>query len=547
MGGDNRSIKSLFWIAFGLITIVHLLGMLLIDIMDVDAAQYASISREMLESGDFLQVQHRHTDYLDKPPLLFWVTALSFELFGISNFTFRLPSFLFLLLGVYSTFRLGKLYYDARTGQLAALVLYSCQAWFLFSHDVRTDTILANVLIFGLWQLAVFIKDRSLISLILGAAGIGLAMLEKGPIGLMVAVWALGSEIAYKRNWRAIFRWEWLLGLLVIGAILSPMSYGLYKQFGWPGLEFYYWTQSFGRITGQSEWADDSTVFYFVHTFLWAFLPWIFLAVYGIAKSIIVLVKSRFSGKQPVELLTLGGFLITFVALSFSHYKLPHYIFVVFPLVSIITAKTIWEVIDTSAGSKVFVALQSFVFLVASSVVVLMLTIVFPIDNWWILLAELILFVASFYLLAIKRTLINQLVYASLLTIIGVNFILNTHFYPKLLEYQSGAAAGRYIVENDIPTDSIYVMLDTIQEAVNSLDFYSGSIIENANVEFVANASGIWVFVSEQRKRELEAKNIDFVVERDFKAFPVTKLSLKFMNPASRNAVVSRDYLLKIR
>ena len=56
-----------------------------IDVMDVDASQYASIAMEMLQGGSWLEVQHRHADYLDKPPLLFWASALSYALFGISK------------------------------------------------------------------------------------------------------------------------------------------------------------------------------------------------------------------------------------------------------------------------------------------------------------------------------------------------------------------------------------------------------------------------------------------------------------------------------
>ena len=105
-----------------MLSLVHLLGMLLIDIMEIDAAQYASISQEMLQTGDYLQVHHRYDDYLDKPPLLFWLTSFSFKLFGASNFSFRLPSFLFLIIGLISTYKLSRLLYDQRTGLLAVLV-----------------------------------------------------------------------------------------------------------------------------------------------------------------------------------------------------------------------------------------------------------------------------------------------------------------------------------------------------------------------------------------------------------------------------------------
>jgi 4-amino-4-deoxy-L-arabinose transferase-like glycosyltransferase len=48
---------------------------LFLDVMDVDAAQYASIALEMTQNGSWLQVMHRGTDYLDKPPLLFWLVG----------------------------------------------------------------------------------------------------------------------------------------------------------------------------------------------------------------------------------------------------------------------------------------------------------------------------------------------------------------------------------------------------------------------------------------------------------------------------------------
>ncbi|MDP4935318.1 MAG: hypothetical protein NWR30_11420, partial [Salibacteraceae bacterium] len=107
------------------------------------------------------------------------------------------------------------------------------------------------------------------------------------------------------------------------------MSIGLYQQWGFKGLRFYYWTQSFGRITGESEWNNHTGFEFFLHTFLWAFLPWSLLAIGAMANKLRQL-------KQG-EYLTLGGFLLPFIALSFSKYKLPHYIFVTFPFLAILT------------------------------------------------------------------------------------------------------------------------------------------------------------------------------------------------------------------
>ncbi|MBK5279993.1 MAG: glycosyltransferase family 39 protein, partial [Bacteroidia bacterium] len=119
--------------------IVYIIGWF-INVMDPDSAQYASITREMLERGDYLQFTDQGREYLDKPPLLFWLSGISFKLFGINNIAFRIPAFLATLLALYSTFKLAELYYDRKTGYLSALILATAQATFLINHDVRTDT-----------------------------------------------------------------------------------------------------------------------------------------------------------------------------------------------------------------------------------------------------------------------------------------------------------------------------------------------------------------------------------------------------------------------
>lgn len=88
--------KNTFWIFLSAIIGVHIIGAYSIPLMDIDAAQYASISREMLERNSFLQIYDLGKDYLDKPPMLFWLSALSMKLFGIYDWAYRIPSLLFL-------------------------------------------------------------------------------------------------------------------------------------------------------------------------------------------------------------------------------------------------------------------------------------------------------------------------------------------------------------------------------------------------------------------------------------------------------------------
>ena len=103
--------KNTATIVFFLCGITYLLGVFLIPLMDIDAAQYASISREMLERKSYLQFFDLGQDYLDKPPMLFWISGLFMKIMGIHDWAYRLPSFLFAWLSVYSTYRLAILFY----------------------------------------------------------------------------------------------------------------------------------------------------------------------------------------------------------------------------------------------------------------------------------------------------------------------------------------------------------------------------------------------------------------------------------------------------
>jgi 4-amino-4-deoxy-L-arabinose transferase-like glycosyltransferase len=269
----------------------YLLGMLL-DITGMDATQYASMSLELMQDNSWLEIMHRGEDYLDKPPLHFWLSAMSFKIFGVSNFAYKLPSFLVTLLGVYSIVKLGNLLYGKPIGRIAGLMYYTTQAMFLINHDVRTDTILVGFIAFASYHLLKWCMHGGHIHWIAGFAGAGVAMLAKGPLGLMVPLLAVGGYILISRNWKKLLRLEWIGGMLIVAAVISPVLYGLWNQWdmhpekklygmdGLSGVRFYLWDQSFGRLTGTNPFINQlkpnqgNDPSFFLHTSLWSLLPW---------------------------------------------------------------------------------------------------------------------------------------------------------------------------------------------------------------------------------------------------------------------------------
>ena len=77
-------------------------------IMEIDAMQYASISRELLRNNLFLHFFDNGNPYLDKPPLIFWITALTFKIFGFTDWAYRIPSIFFTIIAIYGTFQFSK-------------------------------------------------------------------------------------------------------------------------------------------------------------------------------------------------------------------------------------------------------------------------------------------------------------------------------------------------------------------------------------------------------------------------------------------------------
>jgi 4-amino-4-deoxy-L-arabinose transferase-like glycosyltransferase len=267
--------NRIYFLLLGLLAVVYLLAMF-IPVMEVDAAQYASISEQMLRENSFLQVKHRDYEYLDKPPLLFWLSALSMKVLGINGFAYKLPSVLALGLAIFATYKYTRLHHREQVARVASLILASCFCFFLTANDVRTDNLLIGFSMLAIWKIAAWLKNKRRTDLLVGFGAIGMAMLAKGPLGLVFTMFTIGTLLVLGKEYKKL-SWEWLWALPVIGLVLAPMCLGLYQQHGMEGLEFFFWKQSFGRITGENEWRNDTDPFFLVHTFLCAFLPWCIL------------------------------------------------------------------------------------------------------------------------------------------------------------------------------------------------------------------------------------------------------------------------------
>ncbi|SOE20980.1 4-amino-4-deoxy-L-arabinose transferase [Spirosomataceae bacterium TFI 002] len=520
---------------------------LFIDIMEVDAAQYASIAREMVESGSYLEVFHRGEDYLDKPPLLFWLSAFSFKLFGFHNWAFKLPAVLFLIGGVFCTYKFARLFYSEKVAKNAALILASCQAMMLMTNDVRTDGVLTATVIFTIWQMAAYLKTNS-IKYIFGAGlGLALALMAKGPIAAIIVAAAIGGHLLLKKDWLKIIDPKWLLLLVVSLILLVPMCYGLYTQFdlhpekyvygldGPSGLKFFFWTQSFGRITGDIYWSNNTGPFYFLNTILWDFQPWVlvfFLAFAG-------LIFRMLRGNKTPEYITLVGFVIPFMALSSSNYKLPHYIFVLLPFAAVITSN--WLATLKLKGLKAFTIVQFSVMHLYFILGGLSLFYFFPETNFFIVSGFVLCFLLFWWTFLNSKS--NRLLFTTVVAAVGLGLVMSTSFYPHLVQYQSRSVIGKKVNEMKIPQDQFY----SFGEISFALDYYAKRTVPLADSSsFDSMKKGTYVYTDEAGKDFITNNSrANFEVDGVYDDFRVTQLHINFLKPERRKEKTRTTYLLR--
>lgn len=526
-----------------------------VDTMDVDASQYAEMSREMSVSHNPLQLYDRGHDYLDKPPFLFWISGLSIKIFGANNFGFKLPSILFALWALYATYRLAKLLYDEYVGRVAALVLATCQGMFLMTNDIRTDTILMSMVITAIWMIKEAERKRTWKNVLGGTLAIACGMMAKGPIALMVPVFCFGSDWVLKRKWKNIFNYRHLIDGVLIAMFLIPMSIGLYQQFdahpekmvngqtGVSGLRFFYWTQSFGRITGENTWNNGAPFSFLYENMLWSFLPWILLFTAALIANISMVGKQRFKLNERQEFITTGGFLLAYISLGMSKYQLPHYIFVVFPLAAVMTAKFIKDLLEGSHKGvyKVMKPVQLFISAVLLIAAFLTFFYVFKTEMFLLWLAIWILLAAGWLTVVFHKKLQGKLIWISTSAIIIANVFMTFHFYPQLLKYQVGSQLGRFIKTAISPQEKIAAYQP--EDPLNALCFYADRLIPLT----YSPASGDYIITMQKGLDSLRESGLQYDIIKQGDYFSVSQLTPKFLNPHTRSEATKPYWLVKLK
>ena len=155
--------------------------------LEPDEGRYAEIPREMLDRGDFVTPHLNGVVYLEKPPLFYWGNAVSFALFGESEFSARLFTATVSIAGVLLTYWMGAVLAGPRAGLFSAMVLCTSLYHYVIGRINTLDMTLAVTMIIATFPAFLYLsgKRESRKYLFLSYAGAALAFLAKGLIGIV--------------------------------------------------------------------------------------------------------------------------------------------------------------------------------------------------------------------------------------------------------------------------------------------------------------------------------------------------------------------------
>ncbi len=545
-----------YWFLVALVILVYIAGAF-VTLFENDSAQFAVMAMRMVQENDFLNLIKGTQEYLDKPHMHYWLAALSFKIFGIHDWAYRIPGILATLLGAYSCYGLGNLLYNKDIGKFSALIFMTAQTIVLSAIDVRTDAVLTGFTIFSIWQLIKYVEKDSLSGILLGAFGAGMAFSTKGQIALLVIGISVLCHLIYTRKWKKLLSWKLIPALLVFGITISPMLYAYYQQFDLhpekvirgkserSGIFFIFWEQSFERLSGQGHGKNSSDYFFFFHTFLWVFLPWTVLALIGYWWRVKSFIKLRFKYVPQYEFVTLGGISILFFIISFAQFKLPHYINILIPLYAILTASYLHSLYRFSKKIpiKIILGIQYFVLSLVFIFVLLVCFHFFRFDKiiCYVVLLSVLAVITYFCLKreAYYMRIITLSVYSSLL----LNGMMNTHFYPELLKYQGGSTMAQKIAEDEIPVDKVFKISERFTWA---LDFYNKRPVQIVSVEELMKKHDVWVYVNDKELEFLENEGFHWHDKISVDQFRITRLQLKFLLPHTRKKVLNQMHLIHL-
>jgi 4-amino-4-deoxy-L-arabinose transferase-like glycosyltransferase len=545
----NSKNKLVYLLLFLIALIVNFFGINSKFFTD-DPALYASIAKHMVERHEFLSLFSYGSDWLDKPHFPFWMVFLSFKLFGISEWAYRLPALLFFTGSVVYTWLFAKKYYGIETASIAALILVTAQHAVMSNTDVRAEPYLMALIIGSIYHISGLHERFKVADLLMAAILTACAIMTKGIFVVVVIYGALLGQLLFQKNVKAIFKLKWVLLVLLTSIFTLPEFYALYQQFDLhpeklvfgrhhvSGIKWFLWDSQFGRFANNGPITRKSgDIFFFLHTLLWAFAPWCLIFYFGLYKKL----KSLINQQNCPEYFTVSGALLLLVLFSLSRFQLPFYTNILFPLFAVICAPFIRK--DLSKAAHNFRLLSQWIYIVVFTSIILLISVFFKPQGVWFAV-DCLLFANLIFLVAMRVEQVRfKTFFLACATSVYVNLYLGSIIYPEMIAYNGEIAAAAFLNDHAAVPSRIY----TFNAGNNIFQFYCKSPVLMTSMDQFDRLDRqipTFFFADKQTMNTLLQTHKQLKLVKAFRNYPKETLTRDFIISANRSKTLDSVFVL---
>jgi 4-amino-4-deoxy-L-arabinose transferase-like glycosyltransferase len=326
---------------------LYLPGLASIPVLDRDEARFAQATRQMLETGDFLDIRFRDEARNNKPAGIYWLQAAAVGALSTPQspaiWPYRVPSPLGASLAVLLTFSLARAFTGSpRVALIGAVLLATALGTATEAHIAKTDAALLAAIAAGQGALGLcYVRARSGMTIGPGVAATFwlaeiAAILLKGPIGPALAIVTAATLSIADRNMRWLLGLRPIVGIIVSVIAIAPWLYAIEHatqgQFLDQSLGHDFWS----KVMGGQE-AHGAPPFYYLGLAFLTFWPG---SLY-LAPAVIGGWRRR---AQPVSRFLLAWLVPAWIGLELAPTKLPHYVLPLYPALALLAASALVEV-----------------------------------------------------------------------------------------------------------------------------------------------------------------------------------------------------------
>lgn len=327
-----------------------------------DEGRFAEVSREMALQSSWLMPHLCGVPHLQKPPMIYWVTATCIRLFGANEWAVRTPSALAALGTLIMTMMLAGLLFGKGTSWKAGLILLTSVLFFLMAHVITTDMLLTFWITAAVTAFVYYVKKGSVAGLILFYLCLGFGFLTKGPMAFFVPYSAAIPFALFRGKYpeRLKWRWHWIPGLLVSIGIGFLWFYPLFRQY--PALVDYFVKYEFLERIASNTHSRAKPFWFYSLCLIGGFFPWSLFFPRLVAQTWLLRKKALTSTPR----LFIGWIVIPWIILHLVVSKLATYILPLFPPFAILFAY-LWDRSPTSFRTEVRLFAVSLFLVMAST------------------------------------------------------------------------------------------------------------------------------------------------------------------------------------